>query len=190
MVEIQKGRVRVTVCWDSLLAPRQGSEVGDPMLKPPAGILTHVPGATLPLSDAASGRTLSTDVFQAAPGDQNGDGRFEFDDVFEAFAAGGAKYGTEASADWTEGDFDLDRKFDFDDIFHAFAVSGALQSRLGSSDRVFGIESQILARPGPRQSVQPVEAGTALNPSRDSIADSRSASTLMDSEPMTSASHW
>lgn len=74
--------------------------------------------------DDGISQIVTVDVFQAAPGDQDGDAKFDFDDVFSAFAAGGGLYETGATATWTEGDFDGDADFDFDDVFFAFSRSG------------------------------------------------------------------
>lgn len=73
--------------------------------------------------DNAAPDTVVVDFFQATPGDRDGDADFDFNDVFEAFAVAGRRYGTGEPADWTEGDWELDGDFDFKDVFHAFAES-------------------------------------------------------------------
>lgn len=72
---------------------------------------------------------LRVDVFQATPGDQNGDRKFESADIDAAFALGGDKFGTDLPADWLEGDFDGDGNFDQDDIDYAHDVSGKYFNR-------------------------------------------------------------
>jgi len=63
-------------------------------------------------------------VFQAGPGDVNGDGRFDFDDLVIIFSDN-ASYGAPAAGlTWLEGDFNGDGAFDFADLQLAFAKLG------------------------------------------------------------------
>lgn len=103
-----------------------GLPSGMPAVGDPLGHGAFLTGASFDDSDAdGTPDQVNLQLLQAAPGDQNGDGQFNFDDVFRAFAEGGAKYETGQAATWNEGDFDHDGDFDFDDVFHAFKESGA-----------------------------------------------------------------
>ena len=61
---------------------------------------------------------VDVELFQARPGDSNGDGRFTSDDIVQVFIAG--KYLTGQAATWTSGDWNGDGKFTVDDFVEAF----------------------------------------------------------------------
>ncbi len=61
------------------------------------------------------------DLFQAAPGDTDGNRKVEGPDMFRWLGAG--KYGTGEYADWTQGDFNGDHRFDSRDTFLMLGAS-------------------------------------------------------------------
>jgi hypothetical protein len=56
-------------------------------------------------------------LLQAAPGDANGDGQVDMDDIWGIVSAGEYDQGPGPDVDWTVGDFDCNGRVDFDDIW-------------------------------------------------------------------------
>jgi len=69
---------------------------------------------------------IAAELFQAAPGDANGDGYFTFEDLISIFSLGGPLYGDgdNDNCDWFSGDFNGDHDFDFADLVLAFSTLG------------------------------------------------------------------
>ncbi|GAF74257.1 unnamed protein product, partial [marine sediment metagenome] len=78
-----------------------------------------------------SGNALEVDLFQAGPGDVNGDGYFSFGDMITMFSRSGDKYGdpTVTDRDWIDGDFTGDGSFTFGDLIFAFSSLGKQYGR-------------------------------------------------------------
>jgi uncharacterized repeat protein (TIGR01451 family) len=81
--------------------PNPGDHLGAGVFVAEAGV-TYQPSA------------IAVNIYQAAPGDANGDRKFNQRDLQQALAAG--KYLTGEAADWTAGDWNGDGRFDTNDI--------------------------------------------------------------------------
>jgi autotransporter-associated beta strand protein len=73
---------------------------------------------------------VSIDLFQARPGDANGDGQFESSDLIQVSQEG--RYESRQPADWTQGDWNGDAEFNSADIVAAFQDGGYQQAAQAS----------------------------------------------------------
>ena len=79
-----------------------------------------------------TGGEISISIYQAGPGDSNGDGCFDTADLIQVFQAGEFEDNHEENSVWAEGDWNLDKEFGTGDLISAFQNGLYLRSAIAA----------------------------------------------------------